>query len=155
MREFLPLVQDWLVINIMGDRWHNKNHIAEGGHRVDVGIRHLGRPLDLRWCSPFCCATPCWREPTNSKQLSTVAAFCWFSFWSPDHVAVVLSFLRSPISLAEIWVYWRLRREKVFNISGQQRQQPYLPRPRRFQVNPTLLISWFLRIKHHIQFPLS
>ena len=33
-------------------------------------------------CSTFCCATPCWREPTSSKQLSTVAAFCWFSVWS-------------------------------------------------------------------------
>ena len=50
-------------------------------------------------CSTFCCATPCWREPTSSKQLSTVAAFCWFSVWSLScqcHVAVVLSFLRSP-----------------------------------------------------------
>ena len=26
-----------------------------------------------------CCATPCWREPTSLKQLSTVAAFCWFA----------------------------------------------------------------------------
>ena len=33
-------------------------------------------------CSSFCCATPCWREPKSSKQLSTVAAFCWFSVWS-------------------------------------------------------------------------
>ena len=33
-------------------------------------------------CSTFCCATPCRREPTSSKQLSTVAAFCWFSVWS-------------------------------------------------------------------------
>ena len=44
--------------------------------------RAFGRPLDSRWCSTFCCATPCWREPTSSKQLSTVAAFCWFSVWS-------------------------------------------------------------------------
>ena len=35
-------------------------------------------------CSTFCCATPCWREPTSSKQLSTIAAFCWFSVWSPS-----------------------------------------------------------------------
>ena len=41
-------------------------------------------------CSTFCCATPCWREPTSSKP------FCWFSVWSLS--------LRSAISVAEIWV---------------------------------------------------
>ena len=35
----LPALLYLPLINNMGDRWHNKNHIAEGGHRVDVGIR--------------------------------------------------------------------------------------------------------------------
>ena len=40
-------------------------------------------------CSTFCCATPCWREPTSSKQPSTVAVFCRFSVWSL-YVAVTI-----------------------------------------------------------------
>ena len=53
-------------------------------------------------CSTFCCATPCWREPTSSKQLSTVAAFCWFSVWSLSCRCRVKFSTQS--SLAEIWV---------------------------------------------------
>ena len=53
-------------------------------------------------CSTFCCATPCWREPTSSKQLSTVAAFCWFSVWSLSFRCRVKFSTQS--SLAEIWV---------------------------------------------------
>ena len=58
-------------------------------------------------CSTFCCATLCWREPTSSKQLSTVAAFCWFSVWSLSCRCRVKFSTQS--SLAEIWVliFWR------------------------------------------------
>ena len=66
--------------------------------------RAFGRPLDSRWCSTFCCATPCWREPTSSKQLSTVAAFCWFSVWSLSCRCRVRFSTQS--SLAEIWVIY-------------------------------------------------
>ena len=55
-------------------------------------------------CSTFCCATPCWREPTSSKQLSTVAAFCWFSVWSLSCRCRVKFSTQS--SLAEIWVIY-------------------------------------------------
>ena len=53
-------------------------------------------------CSTFCCAAPCWREPTSSKQLSTVAAFCWFSVWSLSCRCRVKFSTQS--NLAEIWV---------------------------------------------------
>ena len=55
-------------------------------------------------CSTFCCATPCWREPTSSKQLSTVAAFCWFSVW-PLSCRCRVKF-STQSSLAEIWVIY-------------------------------------------------
>ena len=55
-------------------------------------------------CSTFCCATPCWREPTSSKQLSTVAAFCWFSVCSLSCRCRVKFSTQS--SLAEIWVIY-------------------------------------------------
>ena len=56
MSEFLPI------------RNHYHVHLVE--HSTRIG------------CFTFCWATPCWREQTSSKQLSTVAAFCWFSVWS-------------------------------------------------------------------------
>ena len=62
-----------------------RNDVGKG---LDLGQsrNHYHVHLVDNWprdgCSSFCCATPCWREPKSSKQLSTVAAFCWFSVWS-------------------------------------------------------------------------
>ena len=69
--------------------------------RYDLCLVHLVDHPTRVGCSAFCCAaTPCWREPTK---LETAVHGCDSRF-GLYHVAVVLRFIRSPISLAEIWV---------------------------------------------------
>ena len=85
-----------------------RSHVLWRGRMSEFGpIRnhyhvHLVDHSARAGCSTFCCATPCWREPTSSKQLSTIAAFCWFSVWSLSCRCRVKFSTQS--SLAEIWI---------------------------------------------------
>ena len=68
--------------------------------------RAFGGTFDSLGCSSKCLATPCWREPSSSKQLSTVAAVD--SRFGLYHVAVVLSLILYAVS-ALLWVTLLLR----------------------------------------------